>query len=170
VIVDKTAFNKTAINKKGPAAAVIEKASGRKLQAVPVRDLRNKEEAKVIAKRPTPTSTAEKAAQTPVRSQVEKPAVTTAEPQPSATKNEVQQSEQNRIAKLDEEKRVQQETARTTESEKKQSVPAAVEAKPEATHETKPEAKVESKPAVERPAATREPTEPKAEKDDEKKD
>jgi hypothetical protein len=184
VIVDKIAINKTVINKKGPATAVIEKASGQKIETVPVRDLRNKDEAKVVAKRPTPTSTGEKVVQTPVRSQaekalpaseprqVEKPAITPAEP--SATKNEVQQSEQNRIAKLDEEKRVQQEAVRATESEKKQSVPATVEAKPEmkpeTKHETTPEAKVEAKPAAERPAATMEPTEQKAGKDDEKKD
>lgn len=165
VIVNDVTINKTVINKKGPATAVIEKASGRKVQAVPVRELRNKEEAKVIARRAVPTSTSEKTVQLPDRSQVEKPAMATAEPRPPAAKDDVQQSEQNRIAKLDEEKRVQQEAARETESEKKQSVPAPVEAKPE----NKPEAKAESKPAAERPAATREP-EPKSEKDDEKKD
>jgi hypothetical protein len=187
VIVNNVAINKTVINKKGPATAVIEKASGRKVQAVPVRELRNKEEAKVVAKRPTSTSTSEKAVQTPVRSQAEKalpareprqvakPVVTTAEPQPPATKKEVLQvDEQNRAAKLDAEKRAQQETARETESKKVKSVPAAVEARPEikseAKHETKPEAKIESKPVAERPAATREPTEQKAGKDDEKKD
>jgi hypothetical protein len=84
----------------------------------------------------------------------------------SATKNEAQQSEQNRIAKLDEEKRAQQETALQTESKKKQPALAAVEAKPE----SKPEAKVESKPVAERPAATREPTEQKADQNGEKKD
>jgi hypothetical protein len=165
VIVNDVTINKTVINKRGPASAVIEKASGQKVQTVPVLELRNKEEAKVVARRTAPTSAGEKAVQTPVRSQVEKPAITTAEPQPPATKDEVQQSEQNRIAKLDEEKRAQQDAARETESEKKQSVPATVEAKPE----SKPETKVESKPSVERPAATREP-EQKTEKDDEKKD
>ncbi len=85
----------------------------------------------------------------------------------SATKKEVLQAdEQTRIAKLDGEKRAQQEKALQTESEKKQLAPVAVEAKPE----SKPEAKVESKPVAERPAATREPTEQKSEKDDEKKD
>jgi hypothetical protein len=179
VIVDKIAINKTVINKKGPATAVIEKASGRTIQAVPVRELRNKEEAKVVAKHPTSTSTSEKAVQTPVRSQaskalpaseprqVAKPVVTTVEPQAATTKKEVVQAdEQNRVAKLDAEKHAQQEKAQVTESEKKQPAPTAVEAKPE----SKPEAKVESKPAAERPAATREPTEQKADKNDEKKD
>jgi hypothetical protein len=166
VIVNNVTINKTVINKKGPATAVIEKASGRKIQAVPVRELRNKEEAKVVAKRATPTSTTEKALQTPVRSQTEKPAITTVAPQPSAARNEVSQAgEQSRVAKLDAEKRAQQEKAGQIESEKKQSVSVAVPAKPEA----KPEAKVESKPVAERPAATREP-EQKAGKDDEKKD
>ncbi|MGD1020094.1 MAG: DUF6600 domain-containing protein [Verrucomicrobiia bacterium] len=166
VVVDKTAINKTVINKKGPAVAVIEKASGRTVQAVPVRELRNKEEAKVVAQRATPTSTTEKAVQTPARSQAEKPAITTAAPQPPAARNEVSQAdEQSRVAKLDAEKRAQQEKAGELESEKKQSVSVAVQARPEA----KPEAKVESKPVTERPAATREP-EQKAGKDDEKKD
>jgi hypothetical protein len=71
VIVNNTVINKTVIN-KGPDSAVIEKASGRKVQAVPVRQLRSKEEAKVVVKHPTPTSTSEKAVQTPVRIQAEK--------------------------------------------------------------------------------------------------
>jgi hypothetical protein len=186
VIVNNITINKTVINKKGPVTAVIERASGRKVQAVPVRELRNKEEARVVAKRPTSTSTSEKAVQTPVRSQAEKalpaseprhvakPAVTPAESQSSAAKKEVKQSEQNRVAKVDEEKRARQATVRETEREKKQSAPAAAEAKPEikpeAKHATQPEAKVESRPAAERSAATREPTEQRAGKDDEKKD
>jgi len=187
VIVNNVDVNKAVIIKKGPATAVIEKASGRKVQAVPVRELRTKDEAKAVAKRPTSTSTSEKAVQTPVRDHAEKalpaneprqaakPAITTAEPQAATTKKEVLQAdEHNRVAKLDEEKRAQQEKARETQSEKAKSVPAATEArteiKPEAKHETKPEAKVESRPAAERPAATREPTEQKAGKDDEKKD
>jgi hypothetical protein len=179
IIVNNIAISKAVINKKGPSTAAIEKASGRKIQSVPVRELRNKEEAKVLAKRPTSASTSAKAVQTPVRSQaakalpaseprqVAKPVVTTTEPQAATTKKEVLQAdEQTRIAKLDGEKRAQQEKALQTESEKKQLAPVAVEAKPG----SKPEAKVESKPVAERPAATREPTEQKSEKDDEKKD
>jgi hypothetical protein len=166
IIVNNITISKTVINKQGPGTATIEKATGRKAQAVPVRELRNKDEAKVVAKRATPTPTTEKVVETPVRSQVEKPAITKAEPQPSATKSDVQQSEQDRIAKLDEDKRVQEEKAQATESEKKQPVPAPMQAKPEA----KPETKVESKPAAERPVATKEPTEQKPERGDEKKD
>jgi hypothetical protein len=166
IIVNNITISKTVINKQGPGTATIEKATGRKVQAVPVRELRNKDEAKVLAKRATPTPTTAKAVETSVRSQVEKPAVKAAEPQPSAAKSEAQQSEQNRIAKLDEDKRAQQEKAQATDSEKVRPVPAAVQAKPEA----KPETKVESKPAAERPAPTREPTEQKPQRDDEKKD
>jgi hypothetical protein len=170
IIVNNTVINRTVIN-EGPGTAVIEKASGRKMQAVPVRQLRSKEEAKVVVRHPTPAATSERAVQTPVSRQaekplpapvprqVEKPAVTTAKPQPPVIRNDVHQAdEQSRAAKLDEEKRVQQETARATESKKRQPVPAAVAAK----HEAKPEAK--------RPTTTIEPTEHKTGKDDDKKD
>ena len=150
VTVNITAINKTVIN-KGPDTVIIEKASGRKIQAAPVRELRSKEEAKVVAKRPAPTPTSEKAVPAPVRTQVEKtlpavqprqiekPSVTKAEPQPPVKEKEVRQAE--------EPKRVE-------------------EAKPE----SKPDAKIESKPEGERPVETREPTEQKTGKDEEKKD
>jgi hypothetical protein len=194
VVNNTTIINKTVIN-KGPPAEAIEKVTGHKIQPVQVRELRSKEEAQVVAKRPTTTSTSEKAVQTPVRNQAEKalpaseprpvakPAITTAAPQPAATQKEVHQAtEQSRIATLDEEKRAQQEKARETESAKVKPVPAAVEAKPatkpetqpetkpETKRETKPEAKVESKPVAEQPAVTREPIDQRAGKDDEKKD
>ena len=151
VVVNNPAINKTVIN-KGPDTGVIESASGRKIQTTPVRELRSKEEAKAVAKHPTPTPISEKAVPAPARSQVEKalpaveprqvekPAVTTAEPQPPVTKKEVRQAEEPK--------------------------PTAVEAKPE----SKPESKVESKPVVERPVETREPTEQRGGKDEEKKD
>jgi len=182
VNVNITIVNKTVIN-KGPDAVIIEKATGRKIQAAPARELRSREEAKVVATHPSPASTSEKAVSAPVRNQaektlpaveprqVEKPAVTTAVPQPPATKQEVQQTdEQIRIAKLDEEKRAQQEKASETERAKAKSAPTAVEAKPEPKQESKPDAKVESKPVAERPAEPKEPTEQKAGKDEEKKD
>jgi hypothetical protein len=182
VVNNTTIINKTVIN-KGPDTTIIEKASGRKIQTAPVRELRSKEEAKVVVKHPTPTPTPEKAAPTPVRNQaektlpaveprrIEKPAVTTAEPQPPVTKKEVRQADKPiPVTKPAEENRVQPEKASETGSEKAKSAPAAVEAKPATKPETKPDAKVESKPAAERPAAAKEPTEQKAGKDDEKKD
>lgn len=62
--------NNTVIN-EGPATEVIEKASRRKVEAVTVRELRQKEEAWVVAKRKTPATMAEKKAGTPVRSEVQ---------------------------------------------------------------------------------------------------
>jgi len=171
VTVNIAVINKTVIN-RGPDTVVIEKATGRKIQAAPVRELRSKEEAKVVARHPTPVlDRAEKTLPAIEPRQIEKPAVTTAEPQPPVTKKEVPQAdEQSRIAKLDEEKRAQQERTSETAGEKIESAPAAVEAKPEPKHEGKPDAKVESKPVAEQPAATKETTEQKVGKDDEKKD
>ena len=189
VIGNNTVITKTVVN-QGPGLAVIEKASGRKMQAVPVRQLRSQEEAKVVARHPAPTATRERAVQMPVRSQaekappareprqVEKPAIPTAEPQPPAARKEVHQTdEQSRVVKPAEQQRAPQEKARETKSENRQPAPAAVEARPEtrpqANHEPQqpqPEAKHETKAEAERPAATREPAEQKAGKDDEKKD
>jgi hypothetical protein len=61
--------NKTIIN-GGPATAVVEKASGRKVQPVQVQELRHKQEA-VVAKQRTPASAAEKKVQPQVRTEVE---------------------------------------------------------------------------------------------------
>ncbi len=75
VILNKTAnitnikvVNNTVIN-EGPATAVIEKASGRKVQALPVQELRNHGEAAVIAQRKTPAAASERLIQPPVRSE-----------------------------------------------------------------------------------------------------
>ena len=70
VVNNTTIINKTVIN-EAPATAAIEKASGRKVQAVPVQELRHKEEAAVVAKQRTPASTSEKKVQTPVRSEAQ---------------------------------------------------------------------------------------------------
>jgi len=107
VVNNTTIINKTVIN-QAPATAAIEKASGRKVQAVPVRELRHKAEAAVVAKQRTPTSTSEKTVQPPVRSEAgpgEKKAVA---PAPKNSK---------------------------AQSETRQSVPAAPEFKPEAKPE-----------------------------------
>ena len=59
VIVNSTTIiNKTVVN-KGPTTAVIEKASGRKIQRIPVQELRHQTGASV-AKQRAPTSTGEK--------------------------------------------------------------------------------------------------------------
>jgi uncharacterized protein DUF6600 len=57
--------NNTVIN-EGPPTGVIEKASGRKVQAVAIRELRHKDEAAVVAKQKTPASASERKVSTPV--------------------------------------------------------------------------------------------------------
>ncbi len=92
VIVNNTIVTRTVIN-NGPGAAVIERASGRTMPAVPVRQLRSREEAKVGARHAAPASAGARAVQTPVsrqaeetppapvHRQVEQPAVAVAHPQ-----------------------------------------------------------------------------------------
>jgi hypothetical protein len=108
VVNNTTIINKTVIN-EGPVTTVIEKASGRKVEAVPVQELRHKQEATVVSKQRTPTATSEKTVQPPVSSeagpsgtktvaspappQVQKPAVVTHETAAPAPKNNEAQSE-----------------------------------------------------------------------------
>ena len=61
-ITNTKIVNNTVIN-EGPATAAIEKASGQKVQAVPVRELRHKQEAALAARQKTPTATSEKKVQ-----------------------------------------------------------------------------------------------------------
>ena len=75
VILNKTAnitnikvVNNTVIN-EGPATAAIEKASGRKIQALPVQEMRHHGEAAVVAQRKTPTATGERLVQPPAHSE-----------------------------------------------------------------------------------------------------
>ena len=67
--------NHNVIN-EGPATAIIEKASGRKVPAVPVRELRQQTEAGVAGKQRTPKAPREKMVEPPVRGEVEPPAKT----------------------------------------------------------------------------------------------
>jgi len=62
---------------EAPATAAIEQASGRRVQAIPVQELRHKEEAAVVTKQKAPAAIAEKQAGTPVRSEVAPGAKTT---------------------------------------------------------------------------------------------
>src|ERR1043166_2631482 len=106
VVNNTTIINKTVIN-EAPTTAVIEKASGRKVQAIPVQELRHKTEAAVVTKQRTPAAASEKNVQRPVRSeaatpekktvaapappQVQKPAAATHElAAPSPKKHEAQ--------------------------------------------------------------------------------
>src|ERR1035437_8639380 len=84
VVNNTTIINKTVIN-EAPATAAIEKASGRKVQAVPVQELRHKTEAAVVVKQRTPTAPSENTVQQPARTEAhpaEKKAVSAHEPPP----------------------------------------------------------------------------------------
>ncbi|HSY18147.1 MAG TPA: DUF6600 domain-containing protein [Candidatus Acidoferrales bacterium] len=138
VIVNNTTIIKqTVIIQQGPTTAVIEKASGHKIAAVPVQELRHKTEAAVVIKQQHPAATTvEKKAQPPVRSEaqpVEKKAVAPREPA---------QVEKSAAA---------HESAAPAPQERK-SVPVPAESKPE----VKPEGN--SRPPI------AEPSQPKAEK------
>ena len=141
IVNNTTIINKIVIN-QAPATTVIEKASGRKVQALPVQQLRQKDEAAVAAKQRTPTATTVNKVQTPVRSeagtgqtkavparapvQVGKPVPPTPESVAPAPKNSKAQSEPGKSA------------------------PTATEAKPAA------------KSQANAPAAAKEPTRQKA--------
>jgi hypothetical protein len=71
IIIDNPAIINRAMNTRGPESGAIEKASGRKFQTVPVRDLRRTEEAPVAARQSTPAATRERTAQPPVRSEIQ---------------------------------------------------------------------------------------------------
>jgi hypothetical protein len=112
--------NRTLIN-EGPGAVVIEQASGHKIQAAPVRELRTRDEAKSSARHQAPAPARPQDLQRPVRNeapaperktgpaheprQVERPAPKVAEPPPPAVRREVPQSDQNRNTKPAVEKR-----------------------------------------------------------------
>jgi hypothetical protein len=98
VVVNNTIIiNQTVIN-QGPATAVIEKASGQRIQPVPARELRQKQEAVAVSRQRKPAATDAKNVRAPVHpeaqlngrnsvaapvpSQVQKPAAVPAESKP----------------------------------------------------------------------------------------
>jgi hypothetical protein len=126
VVNNTTIINKTTVNitktkivnnvviNDGPATAFIEKASGRKVQAVAVRELRRKEEAVVVARQRTSEAAIEKKSRTPIRDeatpvekkiipphespQVEKPSALPHGPEAQMPKNREAQSEKHQSA------------------------------------------------------------------------
>ena len=135
LIANNTVIIKKMRTYKGPTTAVIEKASGRKIQAVPVQELRHKEETAVVARQRTPVSAGETKVPTPIRNEaqsVEKKAITTHEPR---------QIEKTPAPALKNSK---------VQSETRKSAPATDEFKPAA------------KPEINHPAAFKEPTGPNA--------
>jgi Family of unknown function (DUF6600) len=129
VISNTKIVNNTVIN-GGPTTTVIEKASGRKVQAVPVRELRQKQEAPVVARQKTvaPADKKEKTVQAPVSRQV-KPAgekmVAAPAPPPVEKPNLTPRSPAPPTP-----------TGRASESEKARTVPARAEHTPEAVPPT----------------------------------
>jgi len=138
VVNNTTIINKTVIN-EAPATTAIEKASGRKIQAVPVRELRLKTEAAVAAKQRKPAATRDKTVQPPVLNKVqpaERKAVAALEPQAV-----------EKVAAATQESAAPTRKDNTEQAETRTSHPVAVESKPES-----------------KPAATKKPTEQKADK------
>ncbi len=156
-ITNTKIVNNTVIN-EGPATTVIEKASGRKVQPVQVRELRQKEEAPIAAKQRTSTSTTEKkvqppaaarteaeprdkkAAAAPATTQVEKPAVTPRTPTPPTPTGRVRENENAKPVPSQEAPRPGA-TAPAPKNyeppgEKRQPVPASPDFKPDARPET----------------------------------
>jgi len=112
IVNNTTIINKTVIN-QAPTTTVIEKASGRKIQAVPVQELRHKTEAAVVSKQRTPTATSEKKVQTPATSEAgPREKKTAAAPAPKNSK---------------------------AQSETRKSAPAAAESRPAAKSVARPE-------------------------------
>ena len=134
--------NNTVIN-GGPATPVIEKASGRKVQAVPARELRHREETAVVAKQRTPAPTNDKKVPAPMRGEaatgaksppvapvpppIHKPAAPAQEPAaPAPKKHEVP-------------------------SEKPKPVPGAPTLKPDGNRPPQVKVKEPTQPKIERP-------------------
>jgi hypothetical protein len=69
-ITNTKTVNNTFIN-EGPKTQVIETASGQKVQEVPSRELRRKQEAPIATRQRIPAPTLQKNAQTPVRSELQ---------------------------------------------------------------------------------------------------
>jgi hypothetical protein len=105
VVNSTTIINKTVIH-EAPATAAIEKASGRKVQAVPVQELRHKTEAPVVAKQGTSATTSEKTVAAHESPPVVKPAAVThgpAAPVPAAVESKPEaKSEGNHPAAIKE--------------------------------------------------------------------
>ena len=104
--------NKTVIN-EGPNTATIEKVSGRKVQAVSVRELRHKDEAAFVAKQRPSTATSEKNSQAPARSDARKEKAVTAREQRQVDRRAEQQDKQEG-SKERSERRAQKEKRRGT--------------------------------------------------------
>jgi hypothetical protein len=135
VVVNTTVIINQTVVHQAPAPAYIEKASGRKVQAVPVQQLRHQTEAAVVAQRRSPAA---KTVQPAVRNQAQpvvNKAVTTRAPS-----------------------QVEKPAALTHES----AAPAPKFSKAPSAAESKPAARPEAKPESHSPAADKQPAREKA--------
>lgn len=158
---NNSVIEKTVIN-QGPGAVAIERSSGRKFQAMPARDLRGRDEARVLAKHPAPTPAHENAVPapghrlpdrplpTPQPHQVERPALTTPSPPPAARNDSHPAGAQTRTAKPNAETHPPQGPARAKDNEQRLPSPPSAETRreppPAARPEIKPEAPQAAKP------------------------
>src|SRR5581483_8599131 len=136
VVVNNTTIIKQTVINQAPTTAVVEKASGHKVRALPVQEVRYKAEAPVVALQKTRAAAAGIPTSTTVRGEVglrEKKAVAT----PAPTQIEKTGAASRTPA-------VPTPTGRVTEGERAKATPSRAEPKP--------------------PAAAKEPTAPKAEK------
>jgi hypothetical protein len=116
-ITNTKVVNNTVVN-EGPATAIIEKASGRKIQPVPVRDLRHKTEAAVVAKHPQAPGARQKPAAAAPET---KPAARPEGKQPAANKPPTEPKAEKQVEK--EEKPAKPSEGKTERPEKEKASP-----------------------------------------------
>jgi hypothetical protein len=141
---------------EGPRPEIIERKSGRKVEAVPVRELRRKEETEVAARRRNIPSTNEETVQPPVRTEVApsktipargrrplaNPAEASTERQPQTTRNEsrkpAEQKPTPNFARPEAQEPVRNEGRPETKGEKARSGTAPADAEAKGRQEAKP--------------------------------
>jgi len=144
IVNNTTIINRTTVINEGPSTATIEKASGRKVQQIAIRELRHQEEAPVVARQRASASAGEKKGPPPDRHEaapVEKKAVAAHESAPVERPVTVPHEPAGPAPRLD-----------LVPGEKHQPIPAA------------PESKQQARPEGNHPPAPVQPTPPQAEK------
>jgi len=153
-ITNTKIVNKVVIN-EGPATSVIEKASGRKVQAVAVQDLRHKQEAPVVARQPARAAARDNTQKeaTPVTREGAQPNEKKAGAAAAPTEIQKPVAPPRAAAPL-------APTGQVKETAKP--LPTPAEPRPETQRPATPEFKPEVKPEAGRPAANTEPREQNA--------
>ncbi|MBI3414723.1 MAG: hypothetical protein HY043_05285 [Verrucomicrobia bacterium] len=153
-ITNTKIVNNTVIN-EGPRTQIIEQASGRKVQAVPVHELRRKQEAEVVARQRTVSSgreQPEKGIQAPVRREdTSRDTKAQPEPQRRAKESEAKAQEQLQRSARDAEKAARLESQRRA---RQAEVKAQAELQRKAQALEKKTQRVSEQPAKGKPAAS----------------